>query len=173
MKSVMTGIILFLSTCALAATPVGIRVAYVDLQKAIQTVDAGKKAKTQLEKEGASKRAALEKEQEGLQKEAESFEKKAAILNEGARMKQQGEIQKKLVDFQKKMAETQNEVIKRERELTQPLLVELRAIIEGIGKERSYQIILEKNEGAVLYAEAGSDLTDEVIDKFNSRHKKK
>ena len=40
-------------------------------------------------------------------------------------------------------------------------------------KDKGYQLIVEKNEGAVLYAEAGSDLTDQVIEKFNSKKKKK
>ena len=60
---------------------------------------------------------------------------------------------------------------KRERELTKPLIDELRAIIEGMGKEKGYQLILEKNEGAVLYAQSGSDLTEQVIEKFNAQHK--
>src|SRR5256885_449782 len=136
-----------------------LRVAYVDLQKALQTVDAGRTAKSQLEKEVAAKRTELEKAQADLQKEAEQFEKKAAILNETAKAQKQAELQKRFAEFQKSASESQMDLQKRERELTKPLIDELRAIIEGIGKEKNYQLILEKNEGAVLYAEAGSDLT--------------
>ena len=171
MKVSIIGVLCLCATMAWGAA--GLKIAYVDLQKALQTVEAGKKAKAELEKELVTKKSQLDKEQEKLQKEAEAFEKKAAILNEAARTKQQAELQKKLVDLQKRAMDTQMELNKRERDLVKPVLDELRAIIDGMGKERSYQLILEKNEGAVLYAEAGSDLTDEVIEKFNARRKKK
>lgn len=164
---------LFFALGAVGADTTGLRVAYVDLQKALQSVDAGKNAKANLEKEVNSKRAELEKAQANLQKEAEAFEKKAAIMNEATKAKTQAELQKKIADFQKNAAESQMELQKKERELTKPLIDELRSIIEGIGKEKSYQLILEKNEGAVLYAEAGSDLTDQVIERFNARRKGK
>lgn len=170
MKISLVLMVVFVSSVALAAT--GVRVAYVDLQKALQTVEAGKKAKDDLEKEVASKKDMFAKKQLALQKEADSFEKKAAIMNEAARVKQQQEIQKKIMDFQKEAAETQMQLQEKERSLTAPLIKEFKSIIEAIGKDRGYQIILEKNESAVLYAEAGADLTDEVIQKFNARRKK-
>ena len=173
--SLALGITLLVSINAFASDPPagGLRVAYVDLQKALHTVEAGKTAKSQLEKDLATKRTELEKMQAQLQTEAEQFEKKAAILNDAAKAQKQAELQKKFADFQKNATESQVDLQKRERELTKPLIDELRAIIEGIGKEKSYQLILEKNEGAVLYAESGSDLTEQVIEKFNVKHKGK
>lgn len=162
---------LLIAGLAAAESQANVRVGYVDLQKALTTTDRGKKAKDQWEKDIASKKASLEKEQAALQKEAEEFEKKAALLNETARGQRQQELQKKVLELQKKMANTQMELQKRERDLTKPIIDELRAIVETIGKERGFQLILEKNEGAVLYAESGSDLTDEVIKRFNSKKK--
>ncbi len=149
-----------------------VKVAYVDLQRALQTVEAGKKAKAQLEKEMAHKKASLEKEQSQLLKEAEEFDKKVAIFNEVTRLKKQNELEKKKFEFQKKALEIQMSLQQKERDLTKPIIDELRAIIEEIGKTRKYQLIIEKNEGAVLYAESGGDLTQEVISRFNSRKKK-
>jgi outer membrane protein len=150
-----------------------LRVAYVDLQKALQTTDAGKNAKANLEKELTAKKADIEKKQAQIQEEMEKFEKQAAIMNETAKAQKQTELQKKIAEFQKSAAETQMELQRKEREVTKPLIDELRSIIEALGKEKNYQLILEKNEGAVLYAEAGSDLTEIVIDRFNAKHKSK
>lgn len=146
---------------------------YVDLQKALQTVEAGKSAKSQLEKEISTKKADLEKQQTAFQKEAEQFEKKAAILNESAKAAKQAELQKKLVELQKSAQQSQMELANKERELTKPILDELKTIVEGLGKERSLAMVVEKNEGAVLYAQSGSDLTEQVIERFNSRNKGK
>jgi outer membrane protein len=170
---VQTAMVLsFFAVSSMAVANASLKVAYVDLQQALQSVDAGKKAKSQLEKDVAAKKNELEKEQASLQKEAEEFEKKAAILNEAARGKKQAELQKKLMEFQRKAAETQMTLQNQERSLTKPLIDELRSIIEGLGKERGYSLILEKNEGAVLYAETGSDLTDEVVKRFNAKRGK-
>ena len=165
--------LLLVSRLGFAADSATLKIAYVDLQKALQSVDAGKNAKASLEKEVTAKRAELEKMQAALQKEAEQFEKKAAIMNDSTKAAKQAELQKKFADFQKNAAESQMELQKKERDLTKPLIDELRAIIEGIGKEKGFQLIVEKNEGAVLYAEAGADLTDQVVEKFNSKKKKK
>lgn len=144
-----------------------IKIGYVDLQQALQTVDAGKKAKSRLEKEVNAKRGALEKEQAALEKEKTDFEKKAAIMNEATRGKKMAELQQRFMELQKKAGQSQMELQQRERELTKPLIDKLRSIIEAIGKERKYQLILEKNEGAVLYAMDNSDLTEEVIKRFD------
>lgn len=145
----------------------------VDLQKALQTVEAGKNAKSALEKEVMAKKSDLEKAQQAFQKEAEQFEKKAAILSESAKTQKQAELQKKYVEIQKSMQETQMDIQKRERDLTKPIIDELRAIIEGIATEKSYDLVVEKNEGGVLYAKADADLTEQVIERFNARNKGK
>jgi outer membrane protein len=169
LSGALLGTLVF-STATFGADAV-FKVAYVDLQKALQTVEAGKNAKSQLEKEVTAKRTSLEKQQADLQKEAEQFEKKAAILNDAAKASKQAELQKRFADFQRQAGEMQMDLQKRERELTKPLIDELRAIIEGMGKEKGFQLILEKNEGAVLYAENGNDLTEQVISAFNTKHK--
>lgn len=147
----------------------GFQLGLVDLQKALQTVDAGKNAKKSLEKEVTTKRTELERRQNELQKEAEGFEKKSALLNDAAKTKKQQELQKKFMELQKEAAESQMDLQKRERELTKPIIDELRTVIENLGKEKGITLILEKNEGAVLYSQGAEDLTEQVIEKFNSK----
>ncbi len=161
--------ITFLSLTSVASD--GFKLGLVDLQKALQNVEAGKNAKKSLEKEVTSKRTELEKRQTDLQKEAEGFEKKSALLSEPAKTKKQQELQKKFMELQKEAAESQMDLQKKERELTKPIIDELRTVIESLGKDKGLTLILEKNEGAVLFAQGGEDLTDQVIEKFNSSRK--
>ena len=162
-------IVLFSSLAIAAEAP--FKMAFVDLQKALQSVDAGRTAKGNLEKEVAAKRAELEKKQADLQTEAEQFDKKAAIMSDAAKSAKQAELQKKFAELQKNAAESQMELQKKERDLTKPIIDEIRSIIEGIGKEKGYTLVLERNEGGVLYAQGGEDVTEQVIEKFNSTHK--
>ncbi|NBX81691.1 OmpH family outer membrane protein [bacterium] len=158
---------------ALAQAEAGFKLGFVDLQKTLQTVEAGKTAKAALEKEVTAKRTGLEKQQQQLQKEAEEFEKKAGLMNEGAKTQKQQELQKKFSELQKLAAESQMELQKRERELTKPIIDEIRAVVESLGKEKSMTLVLEKNEGAVLYAQSGEDITEAVIERFNTKSKSK
>lgn len=151
----------------------GFKVGFVDLQKTLQSVEAGKSAKAALEKEVTAKRTGLEKQQQQLQKEAEEFEKKAGLMNESAKTQKQQELQKKFSELQKAAAESQMELQKRERELTKPIVDEIRSVVEAIGKEKGLTLVLEKNEGAVLYAQSGEDLTEVVVERFNSKAKNK
>lgn len=161
------------SHASLAATENSIKLhmGYVDLQKALQSVEAGKTAKATLEKQMLAKKGEIEKSQKDFQKDADAFEKKMAILNDSAKAQKQAELQKRYVDLQKAAAEAQMDLQKRERDLTQPIISELKSVVESIGKEKQYQFIVEKNEGAVLYAESGADLTQQVIDRFNTHNK--
>jgi outer membrane protein len=170
-----TGLVFLLSAgVSHAADATGaFKIAYVDVQEALSTVEAGKQAKSQLDKEMTAKRASLEKQQAALQKETEDFDKKVAVMNEAARGAKQAELQKKIAEFQKAFQESQMDLQKRERELTTPIIEELKVIIEGIGKAQSFQLVLEKSGGAVLYAQNGADLTKEVIEAFNARRKGK
>ena len=149
------------------------KVGFVDLQKTLQNVEAGKNAKQTLEKEVTAKRSGLEKQQQALQKEAEEFEKKAGLMNESAKTQKQQELQKKFAELQKQAAESQMELQKRERELTKPIVDEIRSVVEALGKEKGLTLVLEKNEGAVLYAQSGEDLTEAVVERFNSKSKGK
>ena len=164
----LLALVLTVSAAKVAEAKMG----YVDLQKAIQSTDVGKKGKAALEKELQAKSTEFKKTEETLRKDAEEFEKKAAIMSDAARAKAQGDLQRRFQELQQKAAASQMELQKKEREMTKPLIDDLRAIIEGVGKEKDFEFVVEKNEGAVLYAMPGADLTDEVIARFNAKKKK-
>ena len=57
----------------------------------------------------------------------------------------------------------QKELEKKEQMLLQRVLQELSGVIERVGKEKGYYMIVEKRGASVLYASADADLTDEII----------
>ncbi len=156
-----------------AAEGGALNIGMVDLQFALQNVEAGKQAKSQLEKEMLAKKQLIEKTQASLQKEMEEADKNAAIMNEAARAKKNAELQKKIAAFQKTYQDSQMDMQKRERELTQPIIEELRTIVQGLAKAQNLQLVLEKNSGAVLFVKDERDITKEVVEAFNSRKKGK
>jgi outer membrane protein len=153
------------------ADDAAVKVATVDMQKSLQTVESGKKAKAQLEKDFNARKKELQNEEAAIKKMGEEFQKQAAVMNEDARGKKQGEIQQRIMKFQETTARSQQEIQQKERELTQPIIGKLRSVIAELAKSKGYTIVLEKNENTVLYSQDKDDLTEQVIAAFNKANK--
>jgi outer membrane protein len=166
------GIIAFGLVAASAwANTDGMKIGTVDMQKALQTVEAGKKAKSQLEKEVNEKKQEIEKEKASINKMGEEFKKQALVMNEEARNKKQAELQERILKLQEKAGKTEMELRQKEQSLTAPIIGKLRDIISHLAKEKGYTMVLEKNENTVLFSLEKDDLTTDVISSYNSGKK--
>lgn len=141
------------------------KVGYVDMQKAIQSTTAGKKAKTELEGEFNKKKKELEKKEADLKKMGEDLEKKKSVLSEEALGKKQAEFQDEMLKYRDVVGKSQVEIQKKERELTAPILEKMKKVIAKLAKDKSYGLVIE-NSQMVLYATPEADLTEEVIKAF-------
>lgn len=142
-----------------------VKIGYVDMQKAIQSTDAGKKAKTELEGEFEKKKKDLQKKEADLKKMGEDLEKKKSVLSEEALGKKQAEFQEEMIKYRDNLSKSQLEIQKKERDLTAPILEKMKKVIEKVAKDKGYGFIIE-NSAMVLYADKGADLTDDVIKAF-------
>ena len=165
---------LALAVLALAVAPHAraedIKIGTVDMQKALQSVDAGKKAKAQLEKDFNAKKKDLQNEEAALRKMTEEFKKQSLVMNEEARAKKQGEIQERIMKYQEATSKSQMEIQQKEHELTEPILNKIRGIITDMAKSKGYSMILERNENMVLYSPEKDDLTQDVISAYNKKN---
>ena len=50
------------------------------------------------------------------------------------------------------------------------MLQDLSGVIEKVGKERGFHLIVEKRGGAVLYGAPEADLTDEIIRAYDQQN---
>jgi outer membrane protein len=143
------------------------KIGTVDMQRALQSVEAGKKAKSQLEKEFNAKKKEVQTEEAAIRKMGEELEKQSLVMNEEAKNKKRGELQQRIMKLQEGTQRSQAELQQRERDLTKPIIDKLRDIISDIAKSKGYSVILERNENTVLFSQDKDDLTQLVIDSFN------
>lgn len=162
-----------LTTTSSVAAKSKLKFAYIDLQKVIQSVEKGKSAKSSFEKEFLKKKKALEGKQKEIKKLTAEFERKSLVMNEDTRRKRRAELQNMMVEYHNLLQKSQVDMQTRERELMAPIIEEVREVLADLGKQRGYDLVLEKNESAVLYAPDGSNITDEVIEIFDKKKKKK
>ena len=163
--------LVFSTSLALPAFADDAKIGTVDMQKALQSVDAGKKAKSQLEKEFNTKKKDLQTEEASIKKMTEEFKKQSLVLSDEARAKKQQEIQERIMKFQELTQRSQSEIQQKEQDLTGPIIMSLRSMIGDLAKKRGYTFVLEKNENSVLYSPEKDDLTADLISAYNSKPK--
>ncbi len=144
-----------------------IKVGIVDLMKALNESESGKKAKTDLETLIKSKQSVLDTKGKEIEKLKADLEKQSSVLSAEAKKSKEDDLEKLLREYQRLVTDSQNEVKKKESELTGEILKEIRVIVDKIGEEGGYTMILENADGLVLYSKKEINLTDVVMKKYN------
>jgi outer membrane protein len=145
-----------------------VRLAVVDMQRAILETEEGRRAKNQLKKLFESRQEQLNDRQESLKRLKADLEKQERVLSRDALQKRMSEYQEQLVSLQKNYMEYQQELAQREAELTKQILVNLQGVVRQIGTAEGYTAIFDQS--GIVWAPTHIDLTDRVIAEFNRAH---
>lgn len=148
-----------------------LKVAYVDIQRAVNESNAGKEAKKAITKDVEKIQHIVVDKQKELQTLKESLDKQALMLTPDARGNKEKEYQNKLREFQRWGEDTQNEINQKRMEIERNISAALIKVIQKIGADEGYTVILEKNESIVLYATKSIDITDRVIKAYDAQKK--
>src|SRR6266403_1394565 len=144
-----------------------IRIAYIDVQRVLARSSAGVAAREQLEREKSVMQKEMDGKRQELEKLRDELEKKGPLMTADARREKQETFERKRRDAARMMDDYQKELEKKEQILLQKVLQELSGIIEKVGKDKGFYMIVEKRGASVLYASPDADLTDEVINAYN------
>lgn len=170
-KKVSLVIGLILLGCLGSAWAADLKIAYIDIQRAINECNAGKEAKKTITKEVEKFQRLIADRQKELQTMKESFEKQALMLTPDARGNKEKEYQNKLREFQRWGEDTQNEMNQKRMEMERHISAALVKVIQKLGADEGYTLILEKNENIVLFGSKTIDITDRAIKAFDAQKK--
>jgi outer membrane protein len=148
-----------------------LKVGSVDIQRAVNECNAGKEAKKEITKEVEKFQRLIAEKQKELQTMKETLEKQAPMLNTDARAAKEKEYQSKGRDFQRWGEDYQNELKQKQVEKERTISMSLQKVIQKLGADEGYTVILEKNEAIVLYTSKAIDITDRVIKLFDAQKK--
>jgi outer membrane protein len=146
-----------------------IKIGYVDLQRALNDSEAGRKAKEDFKKQVDKLQVDLKKQKDELDGLKDRLEKKAIVMKEDERREMEKDYQRKLRDFERNYKDSQGELQLKDNELTRDLIQELQGVISEYGKKGNYTVILELSSSSVLYGDPKVDLTDQIIAAYNKR----
>lgn len=146
-----------------------VKIGFIDIQRAISDSNAGKRAKERFQAQVKKAEAELLKEKIELERLKADLDKKGPLMKEEERRSLESDLQRRYVNYQRTMTDQQQELRQKEGALTGDILKELEKIVNEIGKTDKFTLILERNQ--ILYSDQGIDVTNKVIEVFNSRNK--
>lgn len=146
-----------------------VKVAVVDLQRALNESESGKKAKSDFKARVDRLEQQLKGQKDELDRLKVELERKSDALNDEARRKLGTEYEKKRLDLKGKFEEAQGELAKKDQELTGVIIRGLQETIRQIAEVEGYTLVLEMNSAGVVYHIPPIDLTDRVIASFNAK----
>jgi outer membrane protein len=148
-----------------------IKIGFVDVQRAITESSAGKRAKDRFQAQVKKAEADLLKEKSELERLKSDLDKKGPLLKDEEKRNLEGDLQRRFVSYQRGMQDLQQELRQKEGEMTAEILRELEKIVNEVGKAEKFTLILERTQ--ILYTDQAIDITNRVIEAYNSRSKSK
>lgn len=148
------------------------KIGFIDLQRIFAESDAGKKAgaeRADIEAIKKSKEAVIQEKINTLKKIEEEIIKQASVLSAEAKKAKEEEMEKFQKDVQGFIAEARTELQKKEENLsnlTNSILKDISEVVDAVGYEEGYTIILRSE--VVLSAKKELDLTGTVIKRLNA-----
>ena len=148
------------------------KIAVVDLQRALMETEDGRRAKRRLERLFKRRQKSLDAAQNKMKQMKEDIERqqKAGVITDEALQRRLEEYQKAYMELQSQYVEYQRELAAKEAELTSGILEKMQQILRRIGQSEGYTLILEANEGGVVWVPGNLDLTDQLIQRYNSEN---
>jgi outer membrane protein len=142
--------------------------AYVDVQRALNECDAGKKAKTEFQGRVESLESHLQRQQNEVQSLKDEIEKKGMLMNADQRQNLQDQYMAKLKNFERDYKDSKDELQRKDNEITAKIVHDLAQVIRSLGERDGYTLVLEK--GSILWGAPNIDVTDQVIRSYNAMH---
>ncbi|MDJ0762907.1 MAG: OmpH family outer membrane protein [Myxococcota bacterium] len=154
-----------------AAMAQALKIAFVDRMRALNETHEGKAAMKRLEKMKEKLQRKIKDKESSIMAMKETLEKQQNVLTKEALQKKAEEYYRSVNELQQSYMQFQKELAGKEAELTKEILVKMDAIMTEIGRSDGYTMIYDR--ATVVWAPAHLDLTDKLIQMYNSKHKGK
>ncbi len=167
----IVGVLLFVGGWLGSSLAAELKIGCLDIQKAMNECNAGKEAKKTISKEMEKLQRLFAEKQKELQTMKETLDKQAPMLAQDARVTKEKEFQTKVRDYQRWLEDNQKEIQQKGLELERKILADIQKVVQKMGMDEGYTLVLEKNENIVFFASKSIDLTDRVIKIFDTQKK--
>ena len=146
------------------------RVGLIDLQRCLKESKEGQRVFQVLKKKKDNLQRRLNTRQKELLELRKELDKQAMMLSLDAKEDKEKTIERKTRELEYLYKDLNEEMARAQGKEKQRIFKELEKIIEKIGSEENYTLIMEKRAGGVLYFSKSIDITDHVIKAYDQVH---
>jgi outer membrane protein len=150
-----------------AAQDEPLKIGIVDLDQAVNSTAEGRAAREELARKQRDAEAKIQPLLERMNEMQEDFKAKRFVVSDEARFQKQLDMVEVQNELESKVKELKGQLQVDEQRLRGPLLTKLGKIIEQVGKENGYTMILRRGAPGLLYSREALDVTDLVVEKYN------
>lgn len=142
------------------------KVGFVDMQRALEETEDGRKARDRLKKELEAKQKELNEREEEIKKQVDDLQKKRTLLPADKVREKEEQIQKQMQEAQGILVRHQQTLQQKEQEALAPIYERMQRIIYKMAQAENFTVIMDRRQ--VIFAKPHLDLTNELIRRFNS-----
>ncbi len=149
------------------------KIGIVDFQRIFITSNAGKLAQSKINDHGKKMEADLKKKGAEIEELKKKLEREILVISKEMREEKERELRIKTNDFNFLNKKYVREFKGIEKKIVNRIKKDILKLVEEIGKNKGYLIIIEKRDAGVLYAPSSIDITDILIQKYNAEFAKR
>jgi outer membrane protein len=143
------------------------KVGLIDLQRCLKESKEGQKIFQILRKKKDDLQRQLDTRQRELLELRKELDKQSMMLSMDAQEDKKRTIERKTRELEYLYKDLNEEMVRTQEKEKKRIFEELGKIIEKIGSEGNYALIMEKRAGGVLYRSKSIDITDQVIKDYD------
>jgi outer membrane protein len=147
-----------------------VKLAFVDVQRALNECEAGKTAKAEFRVKVEAAEKKLQEEQNEVGGLKDELEKKGMLMKPEQRQNLQDDYLNKAKNFERNYKDSKDDLERRDQEMTGKIIHDLAEVIRDVGEKQGYTMVMEK--GSILWGLPSIDITDQVIRTYNGMHVK-
>jgi outer membrane protein len=163
------GALLLASTVAVAQEAPKLTVAVIDVQQVVNESAAGKETMARLRKLQDDKMAEGRKKADELDSLRKQLATQRATLTEAKVAELEKQLEDKQVELQRFSDDTKQFLADAQRRELDALEKQIMPIINELGRELKVQLIFNKFQSGLVYADDAVDITEQVVRRFNTR----
>lgn len=168
-KLLLAGGLAMLVAWTTAAQDEGVKVGIVDLSQAINATEEGKAAREEMQRkqrEAQQQVQPLVDQHKALEDEVKN---KRYVLSDEALFAKQADLLELRNKIESKLKELEGQLKIDQGRLEAPLITKLREIVQEVGKEQGFTIIMDRQTPGLVYSREALDITDTVTTRFNKK----
>jgi len=142
-----------------------IKVAIVDVERAVALSAEGKKAQEKLKAEYDAKSQVIQQKQKEIDSDQNRLKTQERVLSDSAKAELTRNIQRKQTDLERMTQDAQTEIQQLQQDLFRPILQAARTVINSYSAEKGFTILIDVSlpESNVVWWNKANDITDEVV----------